>query len=120
MNISQKLKEIRKRLNLTGEQIGKMAGVSRSYVARLESGEIPSLERAFMIEKALRLNGEISDLVIDEAKKTAGIQGPTLAPLLGNDSGRSAGLNLDSIWLSHKCLSCGTKAPIKISIDQPQ
>ena len=118
MEIADKLKEIRKRLNLTGEEIGRRAGVSRSYIARLESGEIPSLERAFMIEKALQINGEISNLVILAAQRAAGLnpQSP-LDTLEGKQKDHNTvGLNLEAIWLTHNCPSCGTKAPIKLSI----
>lgn len=121
MEIATKLKEIRKRLNLTGEEIGKKAGVSRSYIARLESGETPSLERAFMIEKALGLNGELSNLVIAAAQRTAGVWSPAGAvkspPASGTQEQHNmVGLNLEAIWLTHNCPSCGAKAPIRVAI----
>lgn len=73
---SQKLIDIRHKLELTQEKLGKYAGVTGSYINRIEKkGIIPSLDWACQLEAVLKLKErELSNLIILEAYKRAGFQ----------------------------------------------
>lgn len=115
--IADKMKDIRRRLNLTQVQIAHLAGTSNSYVAHLEKGKMmPSLEFAFKIEKALKITtGDISNLVIESIRKTAGLSGGapqaqnSLAPAF------SATPGIESVALRQDCPSCGEKISLKVA-----
>lgn len=115
--IASKMKEIRRRLELTQTQIAKLAGTSNSYVAHLEKGEMmPSLEFAFKIEKALKIQGELSNLVIGAAKEAVGVLHTTHEQTKKSNFPwplKSPGL--ESIHLAQLCPSCGGNINLRLN-----
>lgn len=117
--IAIKMKEIRRRLDLKQTQIAGMAGVGKSYIAHLERGKVvPSLEFAYRIEKALKLVGELSDIVIRGAKFAAGIIDEPAAPASPKARHQTplSPISLDAVCLSQPCPSCGGKVQLTISL----
>lgn len=116
--ISLKVRQARLEKKLTGEELGKMAGVSKSYIARVESGEDISLAFAFKIEKALGLIDEISKLVILRERVAAGIEdiSNSFDDVRAHTSHNNLNINLEALLLSHTCAHCGQKNPLKISV----
>lgn len=116
--IAIKVKEIRRRINLTQVELAKLAGTSNSYVAHLEKGAMmPSLEFAFKIEKALKItDGELSNLVIDFIRGQAGfLSEPKNFPLNVTPEKKVQSPFIDSLHLKQDCPSCGEKVNLNLT-----
>lgn len=64
---TEKLKELRKKENLTQEKLASMAGISQNHLSQIETGKcMPALDTAVSIAKAL--NATVNDLLVDHTK----------------------------------------------------
>lgn len=117
ITIAEKIKEIRRKLDLTQLEIAKLAGTSNSYVAHLEKGDMmPSLEFVFKIEKALKItDGELSNLVIESARSAVGITGSFKQPEI-KQAPRSLP-SIEALNLSQSCPSCGSHVNLKLNFN---
>ena len=53
----QKVVELRKKNNITQEELANSAGIERSYMGAIERGERnPTLKKIFLISKALKIS----------------------------------------------------------------
>ena len=56
LQIGQRLREIRKKQNLTQEQLGELVGLNYKYIGLIERGErLPSIQTLFKISAALKV-----------------------------------------------------------------
>jgi predicted transcriptional regulator len=66
------LREIRKKFNITQEELAQMLGMEQTYISRLETGECEmKVSHLGKLIKALSLNAEMIDSLIDDQTKKA-------------------------------------------------
>lgn len=64
-----RIAELRKVKQLTQEQLSARAGISRSYLANIETGKkIPNLTRLEQIAKGFGLGVSVTDLLVDPGR----------------------------------------------------
>ncbi|APX71133.1 helix-turn-helix domain-containing protein [Companilactobacillus allii] len=64
--ISKLIRERRKSLNLTIEQLAEISGVSESFISRIERGEVDNVRIKKLNDIAIALNMQLSDFFIDQ------------------------------------------------------
>ncbi|WP_125761790.1 helix-turn-helix domain-containing protein [Companilactobacillus hulinensis] len=64
--ISKLIRERRKSLNLTIEQLAEKSGVSESFISRIERGEVDNVRIKKLNDIAIALNMQLSDFFIDQ------------------------------------------------------
>ena len=69
MDIGQKIKEARKRKNMTQEELGNIVGVQKSAIAKYESGRVVNIKRSTLQKIASALNIRPSELVFEDSPK---------------------------------------------------
>ncbi len=57
--VGQKIKEIRKKKNLTQEDLGKLIGVQKPQISKIENGKNLTITTIIKVLKALNLNAKI-------------------------------------------------------------
>lgn len=66
------LKDLRRELNLTQEDVAAIIGSSQTKVGRIESGELEmKLSEFGKLKNALKINAEYYESLIDEAVRSA-------------------------------------------------
>ena len=63
--ISKIIRERRKSLNLTIEQLAEKSGVSESFISRIERGEVDNVRIKKLNEIAIALNLKLSDFFVE-------------------------------------------------------
>ena len=77
MDVSEKLKKVRKEKKISQELLEARSGVSQSAISAIELGKhTPSIETLEMLAKGLRI--PVSDLISDEIKKPIANDGDRL------------------------------------------
>lgn len=66
MRYCYKIKECRKKLNLTQEELAALSGVPRTVISGLEKGDINIIKTITLINIANALNATVSEIFLQE------------------------------------------------------